>query len=326
MRSKKFLALTLAFCMACSGTVSVGASVSDNQKEEQQGDVLEETDESGQVQKDESSAPEALENEGIENDGNLISGPEEPQGQQEEPAGSEELAGLENLADAEDSGNAKLEESGVVDEKCWDLKNTPQYKLRKSENSEEYFTAADGIAAVRKNGADAYYVFDQNGVMQTGLYTISRNGTETYYFLTAEDTKKDCNESEDGIIIPNPLNSRIGQMVTEEGWIQVGDRWLYMKEGGGWDTSMVGMQKLPDGKVYCLSENGVIEKDVLRTISDNTYYFGEDGVMITDQEKILDDTMHYFGTDGAMVINAFQKVGDKQYYFDEQGKRLEQTG
>ena len=41
MRSKKFLALTLAFCMACSGTVSVGASVSDNQKEEQQGDVLE---------------------------------------------------------------------------------------------------------------------------------------------------------------------------------------------------------------------------------------------------------------------------------------------
>ena len=326
MRSKKFLALTLAFCMACSGTVSVGASVSDNQKEEQQGDVLEETDESGQVQKDESSAPEALENEGIENDGNLISGPEEPQGQQEEPAGSEEPAELENLADAEDSGNAKLEESGVVDEKCWDLKNTPQYKLRKSENSEEYFTAADGIAAVRKNGADAYYVFDQNGVMQTGLYTISRNGTETYYFLTAEDTKKDCNESEDGIIIPNPLNSRIGQMVTEEGWIQVGDRWLYMKEGGGWDTSMVGMQKLPDGKVYCLSENGVIEKDVLRTISDNTYYFGEDGVMITDQEKILDDTMHYFGTDGAMVINAFQKVGDKQYYFDEQGKRLEQTG
>ena len=273
MRSKKFLALTLAFCMACSGTVSVGASVSDNQKEEQQGDVLEETDESGQVQKDESSAPEALENEGIENDGNLISGPEEPQGQQEEPAGSEELAGLENLADAEDSGNAKLEESGVVDEKCWDLKNTPQYKLRKSENSEEYFTAADGIAAVRKNGADAYYVFDQNGVMQTGLYTISRNGTETYYFLTAEDTKKDCNESEDGIIIPNPLNSRIGQMVTEEGWIQVGDRWLYMKEGG---IELFKEERAPEGSTpYCLGgckakENCIFDAEKIYITSKKT--------------------------------------------------------
>lgn len=335
MIRKKFLAFTIAFSMACSGTVSVGASAINTESVvEQQAELLAEPGaDDGTVQDGTPDGP-AVSSDG-ESDNNNEQVPAVPEpGLSENISGN--ISGNDSLPEepAPEPGDETVSdnENGIVGY-TWDTSYAPRYyKLKKPGTDGQYYTAEDGIVTiVLASGNQASYLFDQEGKMRTGLCTASGNTPETYYFLTREETISDCNselEEPDGqpIIEPSPINSRIGQMLKQQGWLHVGEQWLYLKDNGAWDTSMVGMQTLSDNKVYYLSENAVPEKDVLRTVSDNTYYFGEDGVMITDQAKEIDGNLYYFGADGAMAVNEFQKVGDKQYYFDEEGKQLKKTG
>ena len=131
------------------------------------------------------------------------------------------------------------------------------------------------------------YVFDEFGVLQTGIYTCE------------DGTIAGCAED------ATPYTG----FVTDE----TSHATYYFNENGiaqtGWQTV--------DGATYYLGEDGVLRTG-LTSIDDSVYDFGTDGVMQTGLVTMEDGTVLFFGADGKQAMG-LQTVYGKTYYFTDLG-------
>lgn len=131
------------------------------------------------------------------------------------------------------------------------------------------------------------YVFDEFGVLQTGIYTCE------------DGTIAGCAED------ATPYTG----FVTDE----TSHATYYFNENGiaqtGWQTV--------DGATYYLGEDGVLRTG-LTSIDDSVYDFGTDGVMQTGLVTMEDGTVLFFGADGKQAMG-LQTVNGKTYYFSDLG-------
>lgn len=131
------------------------------------------------------------------------------------------------------------------------------------------------------------YVFDEFGVLQTGIYTCE------------DGTIAGCAED------ATPYTG----FVTDE----TSHATYYFNENGiaqtGWQTV--------DGATYYLGEDGVLRTG-LTSIDDSVYDFGTDGAMQTGLVTMEDGTVLFFGADGKQAMG-LQTVDGKTYYFNDLG-------
>ena len=131
------------------------------------------------------------------------------------------------------------------------------------------------------------YVFDEFGVLQTGIYTCE------------DGTIAGCAED------ASPYTG----FVTDE----TSHATYYFNENGiaqtGWQTV--------DGATYYLGEDGVLRTG-LTSIDDSVYDFGTDGAMQTGLVTMEDGTVLFFGADGKQAMG-LQTVNGKTYYFSDLG-------
>ena len=131
------------------------------------------------------------------------------------------------------------------------------------------------------------YVFDEFGVLQTGIYTCE------------DGTIAGCAED------ATPYTG----FVTDE----TSHATYYFNENGiaqtGWQTV--------DGATYYLGEDGILRTG-LTSIDDSVYDFGTDGAMQTGLVTMEDGTVLFFGADGKQAMG-LQTVDGKTYYFSDLG-------
>ena len=131
------------------------------------------------------------------------------------------------------------------------------------------------------------YVFDEFGVLQTGIYTCE------------DGTIAGCAED------ATPYTG----FVTDE----TSQATYYFNENG---IAQTGWQ-IVDGATYYLGEDGVLRTG-LTSIDDSVYDFGTDGVMQTGLVTMEDGTVLFFGADGKQAMG-LQTVDGKTYYFNDLG-------
>ena len=131
------------------------------------------------------------------------------------------------------------------------------------------------------------YVFDEFGVLQTGIYTCE------------DGTIAGCAED------ATPYTG----FVTDE----TSQATYYFNENG---IAQTGWQ-IVDGATYYLGEDGVLRTG-LTSIDDSVYDFGTDGVMQTGLVTMEDGTVLFFGADGKQAMG-LQTVEGKTYYFNDLG-------
>ena len=131
------------------------------------------------------------------------------------------------------------------------------------------------------------YVFDEFGVLQTGIYTCE------------DGTIAGCAED------ATPYTG----FVTDE----TSHATYYFNENG---IAQTGFQTV-DGATYYLGEDGVLRTG-LTSIDDSVYDFGTDGVMQTGLVTMEDGTVLFFGADGKQAMG-LQTVNGKTYYFSDLG-------
>ena len=131
------------------------------------------------------------------------------------------------------------------------------------------------------------YVFDEFGVLQTGIYTCE------------DGTIAGCAED------ATPYTG----FVTDE----TSQATYYFNENG---IAQTGFQTV-DGATYYLGEDGVLRTG-LTSIDDSVYDFGTDGVMQTGLVTMEDGTVLFFGADGKQAMG-LQTVNGKTYYFSDLG-------
>lgn len=131
------------------------------------------------------------------------------------------------------------------------------------------------------------YVFDEFGVLQTGIYTCE------------DGTIAGCTED------ATPYTG----FVTDE----TSQATYYFNENG---IAQTGFQTV-DGATYYLGEDGVLRTG-LTSIDDSVYDFGTDGVMQTGLVTMEDGTVLFFGADGKQAMG-LQTVDGKTYYFSDLG-------
>ena len=131
------------------------------------------------------------------------------------------------------------------------------------------------------------YVFDEFGVLQTGIYTCE------------DGTIAGCAED------ATPYTG----FVTDE----TSHATYYFNENG---IAQTGWQ-IVDGATYYLGEDGVLRTG-LTSIDDSVYDFGTDGVMQTGLVTMEDGTVLFFGADGKQAMG-LQTVDGKTYYFSDLG-------
>ena len=131
------------------------------------------------------------------------------------------------------------------------------------------------------------YVFDEIGVLQTGIYTC-----------------------EDGTIAGCPEDATpYTGFVTDE----TSQATYYFNENG---IAQTGFQTV-DGATYYLGEDGILRTG-LTSIDDSVYDFGTDGAMQTGLVTMEDGTVLFFGADGKQAMG-LQTVDGKTYYFSDLG-------
>lgn len=131
------------------------------------------------------------------------------------------------------------------------------------------------------------YVFDEFGVLQTGIYTCE------------DGTIAGCAED------ATPYTG----FVTDE----TSQATYYFNENG---IAQTGWQ-IVDGATYYLGEDGVLRTG-LTSIDDSVYDFGTDGAMQTGLVTMEDGTVLFFGADGKQAMG-LQTVNGKTYYFSDLG-------
>lgn len=131
------------------------------------------------------------------------------------------------------------------------------------------------------------YVFDEFGVLQTGIYTCE------------DGTIAGCAED------ATPYTG----FVTDE----TSQATYYFNENG---IAQTGFQTV-DGATYYLGEDGILRTG-LTSIDDSVYDFGTDGAMQTGLVTMEDGTVLFFGADGKQAMG-LQTVDGKTYYFSDLG-------
>ena len=131
------------------------------------------------------------------------------------------------------------------------------------------------------------YVFDEFGVLQTGIYTCE------------DGTIAGCAED------ATPYTG----FVTDE----TSQATYYFNENG---IAQTGFQTV-DGATYYLGEDGILRTG-LTSIDDSVYDFGTDGAMQTGLVTMEDGTVLFFGADGKQAMG-LQTVNGKTYYFSDLG-------
>ena len=131
------------------------------------------------------------------------------------------------------------------------------------------------------------YVFDEFGVLQTGIYTCE------------DGTIAGCAED------ATPYTG----FVTDE----TSQSTYYFNENG---IAQTGFQTV-DGATYYLGEDGILRTG-LTSIDDSVYDFGTDGAMQTGLVTMEDGTVLFFGADGKQAMG-LQTVNGKTYYFSDLG-------
>ena len=176
------------------------------------------------------------------------------------------------------------------------------------------------------------YVFDEFGVLQTGIYTCT-DGTVAGCDADATPYTGWVTTEEGAVYYFNETGIALtGLQVIEEdtycfgtdGIMQTGlvtmedGRVLYFGEDGKQAT---GFQTV-DGNLYYFTETDML-KNQLYTIEDATYYFDADGIMQTGLVTMEDGTILCFDEDGKQAMG-LQTVEDKTYYFTELGMTVNQ--
>ena len=154
------------------------------------------------------------------------------------------------------------------------------------------------------------YVFDDNGVMQTG-WVKAANGA-TYYYDPASGTLKtgwlELNGNK--YFLNWNKQNRYGEMLT--GWQQIGGVWYCFDLNSG---RMLAGEWSPDG--YYLKADGRMANSGWQQIGGDWYYFNADGKYAAGWLTLGSGTF-YLAPDGKM-LTGLQEIDGQTYYFDSQG-------
>ena len=229
-----------------------------------------------------------------------------------------------------------------------------------------YYTLADGLVrAVTLQSetdstelADGYYLFDANGYLVTGQYTM-QPGTEGYIYDTAHEYY--YMDEEHAVLrtgvaegtAKTPYTSNLGQLQRDY-WFWNGTALRYYDESGKFKSvaelkaaaveknTYVGYYEI-NGKYYCLNEDGVPVTGSYKITDGNKpgyYYFstnmnadGIPGAMITNQwvSTRQKTRWRYYGSDGirtsmtSMVADLGGALGDYEYLLDRNGYIVKNT-
>ena len=196
-----------------------------------------------------------------------------------------------------------------------------------------YQTASGNAVGLVQIG-DAFYYFDQNGIMQTGvqqwnreLYFFSlmsgkmlrgwiRNGALTYYAdpesgaLYRNRTLGSYVFLSDGTLAGGGAGGSTGTT----GWVKKKNKRYYYDETGQLVTGLA----VIDGKRYVFNSRGVLQKGGWVKADGVSYYAGKDGVLKTSQW--IKKT--YYVTETGERAVGFRVIKDKLYYFGPKKGKL----
>ena len=121
------------------------------------------------------------------------------------------------------------------------------------------------------------------------------------------------------LIVPhNPETIVYTNKATIKGWYQIGDNWVYYRDGemvwGGW--------KKIDKKYYYFDMSGIMESKTFLTVGQKGYYLSKSGARVTGWKELKspnDGKKHwyYFNSKGVSQIG-WTKIDKKYYYFEQE--------
>ena len=150
------------------------------------------------------------------------------------------------------------------------------------------------------------YVFDEFGVLQTGIYTCT-DGTVAGCDADATPYTGWVTTEEGAVYYFNETGIALtGLQVIEE------DTYCFGTDG----IMQTGLVTMEDGTVLCFDEDGK-QAMGLQTVEDKTYYFTELGMAVNQMQEI-DGATYYFGADGTMQTGMVV-LEDGTYHFSETG-------
>ena len=174
------------------------------------------------------------------------------------------------------------------------------------------------------------YVFDEFGVLQTGIYTCedgtiagcAEDATPYTGFVTDETSHATYYFNENGI--------------AQTGWQTVDGETYYFGADGSMQTGLVTLNKdvyyfgkdgnmqtgfvtMEDGTVLFFGADGK-QAMGLQTVNGKTYYFSDLG-MAVNAKQTIDGKTYYFGADGSMQTGKVT-LQDGSYYFGENGEQV----
>lgn len=151
------------------------------------------------------------------------------------------------------------------------------------------------------------YVFDEFGVLQTGIYTCedgtiagcAEDATPYTGFVTDETSHATYYFNENGI--------------AQTGWQTVNGKTYYFSDLG----MTVNAKQTIDGKTYYFGADGSMQTGKV-TLKDGSYYFGENGEQVTGW-LVLDGSEYYFDLTTGKMATGTVTLPDGTYIFDENG-------
>ena len=201
----------------------------------------------------------------------------------------------------------------------------------------KYYYENNEICTGLKNIHGKIYLFDENGVMQSGwqiadnkryyfetdsesrlapAYTGGIKKIGSYYYLfdkTGVMQKSGVKKASNGDKY-YLMNS--GRAYTKK-WYKKSGKWYYFGKYGKMVSSIV--LKI-DSYYYLFDENGVMQKSgVKKDHNGNKYYLRKSGKAYTKKWYKKSGKWYYFGKYGEMVTSCHLKIGKKTYKFDKKG-------
>lgn len=150
------------------------------------------------------------------------------------------------------------------------------------------------------------YVFDEFGVLQTGIYTCEDGAT--YYLGEDGVMQTGLVTMEDGTVLFFGADGKQAM-----GLQTVDGKTYYFNDLG----MAVNTKQTIDGKTYYFGADGSMQTGLV-TLNKDVYYFGKDGNMQTGFVTMEDGTVLFFGADGKQAMG-LQTVNGKTYYFSDLG-------
>ena len=174
-----------------------------------------------------------------------------------------------------------------------------------------------------------WYLFDKDGVIQTGFqYIKDQNKTvyynekgqmlygfqkigDSYYFFDYNTGARYSGE----LIINGHwhLFGPDGKMLTGFQYIKNQNKTVYYNEKG---QMLYGFQKIGDSYYFFDYNTGKKEYSGEKKIDNHWYLFDKDGVMLTGFQYIKAQNKTVYYNEKGQMLYGFQKIGDSYYFFD----------